>query len=139
LKRVAQDPKFPIGRQDISGHGEFSQDNQLWLRPRAAGATAEFQLPDGLKPGKHKLTLWVVCARDYGIVQWSLNGKPVGPAVDGYSPKVVPKEIDGGVVEIKGGENRLSVKITGKSEKSTGFYAGLDAIRLTPVENRART
>jgi hypothetical protein len=136
LKVVTQDPKYPIGRQDISGHGEFSQDNQLWLRPRAAGATAELKLPESLKPGKYKLTLWVVRSWDYGIVQWSLNGKSVGPAVDGYSPQVVAKETDGGVVEIREGENRLSVKITGKSEKSTGFYAGLDAIRLVPVETK---
>ena len=134
LKLLKQDPKYEIGPQDISGHGQFSRGTQVWLRPTAAGATAEFALPGTLKPGKYNLTLWVVRSWDYGIVEWSLNGRVVAEKIDGYSPEVVAKEVDCGVVEIRPGENRLGVKLTGKNEKSTGFFAGLDALRLASVD-----
>lgn len=133
LKVLSKEPDYPIGAQDISGFGEFSRSSQVWLRPGAAGAKAEFLVPEKVRPGKYQLTLWVVRSWDYGIVQWSLNGKPVTDRIDGYSKEVVAKEVDCGVVEIVPGRNVLSVEIPARSESSTGFYAGLDALRLSPV------
>lgn len=134
LKLVAKSPEYQIGVQDISGHGQFSKGKQVWLRPTATGASAEFLLPAGLKPGRYHLTLWIVKSWDYGIVQWFLNGEPVTEKIDGESPKVVAKEVDCGMVEITAGENRLSVKIPAKSPESKGFFAGLDALKLAPVD-----
>lgn len=134
LKLLSQNPKFEIGEQDISGHGQFSRGKQVWFRATASGATAEFAIPGDVKPGKYRATLWIVCSWDYGIVQWSLNGKPLGDPVDAFSPAVVAKKVDGGVVEIREGENRLDLKIAGKNEKSTGYFAGLDALKLEPVQ-----
>ncbi|MBN1419565.1 MAG: DUF2961 domain-containing protein [Planctomycetes bacterium] len=135
LKLLRKSPEYPIGRQDISGHGpHFSRGTQVWLRPTAAGATADFALPAKVKPGKYRLTLFVVCSWDYGIVEWSLNGNRVAGPIDAQSKEVVSKKVDGGIVEIREGQNVLSIKVTGKSEKSSGFYAGLDALKLEPVK-----
>ncbi len=135
LKLLRQDPKYPIGPQDISGFGgEFSRGKQVWLRPAKSGSMAEFALPRKIKPGKYNLTLWVICSWDYGTVQWSLNGKPLSEPIDSYSPQVVSKKVNCGVVEIQTGQNRLSIKLIGKNEKSTGYFAGLDALKLDRVD-----
>ena len=131
---MAKKPNYPIGVQDISGHGQFSKANQMWLRPTEAGATAEFVVPGEFTPGRYQLTLWLIRSWDYGTVNWSFNGKPVATGVDGYSPRVVAKEIDCGVVEVLSERNKLRFEVTGKADRSTGFYAGIDALRLAPVD-----
>jgi hypothetical protein len=134
LRLLRKEPNFPVGTQDISGHGEFSRGKQVWLRAGKEGSLAEFSLPRSVKAGKYRLTLWAVRSWDYGIVQWSLNGKALGEPIDGYSPEVVSRKVDCGTVEIRPGQNRLAVKLTGKNEKSRGYYAGLDALKLDPLE-----
>lgn len=73
---------------------------------------------------------------DYGQVQLSVNGKPVGAAFDGFAPKVTY----GGLVTLgtttllKGPAwNQICLTVTGKNKDSKNFYVGIDVIKFTPV------
>ncbi len=69
-------------------------------------------------------------ARDYAIVQFSLNGQKIGGPVDFYNPIVTPgDEVDLGEVELKSGDNRLSITVVGANEKAVKNYMfGLDYV-----------
>ncbi len=118
--------------QDMTSFGTgWSGDKQLFWRPPANKALV---LPIYLmKGGKYHLYLRCTKAPDYGIVQFSLNGKDLGAPFDGYAATVVPAdEIDLGVQDLTRGLNRLRILMTGKSDASTNTYFGLDYIRVIP-------
>ena len=75
-------------------------------------------------------------ARDYGIVQFYLDGKKAGEPIDLYNPTVVPTEpISLGTHELTAGEHKLTVEIVGANEKAVKAYMfGLDRIIAMPVK-----
>jgi hypothetical protein len=76
-------------------------------------------------------------ARDYGIVQFSLDDKPLGKPIDLYNS---PDVITSGVVhlgdaELKVGSHRLKIQITGANPfAEQRFLVGLDYIQLKPAK-----
>jgi len=87
--------------------------------------------------GKYEVTAYLTKARDYGVIQFSLDGKPLGKPIDGYEPEKVVSTgpISLGTVELKKGNAVLRVEAVGTNEKSTGIRHmwGLDCIVLKPV------
>jgi hypothetical protein len=71
------------------------------------------------------LTSW-----DYGIVQWSINGQPLGEPLDGYAPALGSRTIRSSPLTLRDGTNELRVVVVGRNPKSQGWNAGLDVIRL---------
>lgn len=71
-------------------------------------------------------------AKDYGIVQFAINGQKAGEPVDFYNDGVViSDEIELGTFELKAGENKLSVTIAGANEKAEKKYmVGIDYLVL---------
>ena len=70
-------------------------------------------------------------ARDYGIVQAKLDGKPVGQPFDGYCRDVARSDrIELGIVELAAGKHELTFEVTGKNPESKGYLVGVDAILL---------
>lgn len=122
-------------RQNLAGFAinKWSNDEHLWLKGERAGAfvEVEFKAP----AGKHRVKLYATKSWDYGIVKFSLNGKPAGKETDLYSGaagKVEPSgAIDLGEIEVGAdGKVKLRVEVVGKNKGSqgTGSYVGLDAV-----------
>jgi hypothetical protein len=68
------------------------------------------------------------------MVQFILDGKPVGEPVDLYSPKSAPKEISLGTIALKAAPFPLSLRNTGRNPSSSGGIVGIDAFILKPLQ-----
>jgi serine/threonine-protein kinase len=137
LKIVGKSSDFPLGPQDLKGfdEGRWSGDAHLWGRPPKAGEWADLEVPVAAD-GNYKVIVYLTKARDYGIIQFSLDGKPLGKPIDGFEPdKVVASgPVDLGTVELKKGTAVLRIEVTGTNEKSVGlrYMWGLDCVVLEP-------
>ena len=129
---VAQPPKDPAGRQDMKNFGnQWSGDAQLFWRNE--GADRELQLKWTATEAATGLKLGLTKARDYGTFEIYLDGKKNGPAVNLYDPRVTRME-HALAVAIQPGPHTLTFKCTGKDERSTRFFFGLDQIDQTGLK-----
>ena len=119
--------------QGMGGFGaDWSGAAQLWWTGAKPGQKLTLALPVAEK-GKYTLKAALTLARDYGIIDVSLDDKPVATGWDGYNgPKVIHSdELDWGTHELSAGEHQLTIKITGKhADAAPGFMVGLDYVRL---------
>jgi len=118
--------------QDIPDY-HWSRDSQLWWRDADVGdkLTLEFNVE---KAGRYKVIANLTKARDYGIVQVSVNGRKSKQAIDRFNTSVAHDAIDLGSFELKKGANRLTVEIVGSNEKAINRHMfGLDYLKLEPV------
>jgi putative membrane-bound dehydrogenase-like protein len=112
--------------------GDWSGASQLWWTGAKPGQKLTLALPVQEK-GKYTLKAALTLARDYGIIDVSLDDKPVATAWDGYNgPKVIHSdELDWGTHELSAGEHQLTFTITGKhADAAPGYMVGLDYVRL---------
>ncbi len=110
-----------------------SSGKQLFLRMPGDKAYATFALPKSLQAGEYTVTLVAVTSWDYGIVQWSLNGRPLGEPLDGYTPAIGCRTIQSVPVTLRAGTNELRVEVKGRNRESGGYNAGLDVLLLQPA------
>ncbi|MBI5396777.1 MAG: DUF2961 domain-containing protein [Verrucomicrobia bacterium] len=118
--------------QELAHFGEgWSDQCHLWWIQAKPGDRLTLAVPVK-EDGKYKLTAQLTKAKDYGIIQLSLDGKKLGGPLDLYNPKVVPTgPLDLGVHELTKGEHRLTLEIIGANEKAVKNYmAGLDYVKL---------
>ncbi len=121
--------------QELSDHsGNWSQDAHLWWTQGQPGNQLELALPVK-QTGKYKLIVALTKARDYGIVQLSLDGQKLGDPIDLYDPEVVPTgRLDLGTHELTAGDHKLVLEIVGANAKAIKSYmAGLDYLKLEPA------
>lgn len=133
LKILAQTGGRPH-EQDLSGfEGRWSGDAHLWWIEARPGDRLELALPVG-RTGRYRLQAALTKAVDYGIVQLTLDGRPLA-TLDLFHPSVVSTgELDLGTHALTAGEHRLGVEIVGANEKALKSYMfGLDYVKLTPV------
>jgi hypothetical protein len=134
LKVLGKSDDMEAGVQDISNFGEFSDNKQMWLRGSQVGSWAELGLPE-VTPGTYKVTILPVTSWDYAIVQVYMNGKKLGQPYDSWTPQVrrgKPIVADG--VVLKGKGDVLRVEAVGKNEESTGYFFGIDALKLEKAQ-----
>lgn len=118
--------------QDMS---RFSADkwcgkSHLWWTGARPGDTLTLQLPP--VTGVVDIDVVLTCAGDYGIVQLSLDDKPLGDPIDLYDTSVVttgvlsfPKQ------SLSGTKHTLGVKIVGANPKAKKSYMfALDYLRI---------
>lgn len=139
LRILKKSGNFEAGPQEMSEFSDeknkWSGDSHLWLRPPNQGAWVDLELPVKAD-GKYRVIVYLTRARDYGIVQFHVNGQPLGKPIDCFQADRVaatgPVEL--GTVELKKGTARLRLEIVGTNEKSVGlrYMAGLDCVRLRP-------
>jgi D-arabinan exo alpha-(1,3)/(1,5)-arabinofuranosidase (non-reducing end) len=134
MKVAGTSGKFDIGPQDMSEFpGKWSGDSHLWIRPDKAGSWVDLELPVA-EGGEYKVIAYLTKARDYGIVQFSLDGKKIGKEIDCFEPEkvVAMGAIELGTVELKKGKAMLRLELVGTNEKSVGlkYMAGLDCVVL---------
>jgi len=124
----------PVVQQMHSwGSSLWSRGEQLFC-PGQDGASVEFAL-DVDRTAPYRVHLYATRAPDYGTVRVLLDGKPLGEALDLYSPTVDPTgEIDMGEASLQAGPHTLRFEVAGKSEASSGYHFGLDAIALRPMD-----
>jgi hypothetical protein len=138
LKISQKSSDFDVSPQDMTpfADGNWSGATHLWGRPSKAGEWADLELPVATS-GRYQVIAYLTKARDYGIVQFHLDGKPLGQAIDCFHSDgvVATGAIDLGVVDLKSGTASLRVEVVGTNAKSDGlrYMWGLDCVVLKPA------
>lgn len=113
----------------------FSRDGHRWWRDGKLGDALVLAVPVAAA-GRYKVTVAMVQADDFAIVQCSLGGGALGAPFDGYSERVQgsgPREL--GIVELPAGDAELRLELIGRNERNKGgMMAGLDYVRLEKLE-----
>lgn len=125
--------------QNMAGFGPgWGGDAQLFWSGIEPGAVLDATFSVSV-PAYYDVYLHLTHAPDYGKVQTQIKGaRPYwenGKPLDGWGPSVKPPGYPiplGGTAgfPLVKGENKLSVKIIGKNEKSSGYLLGIDCIAL---------
>jgi hypothetical protein len=83
------------------------------------------------KAGRFRLRALGTAAPDYGRVRVALDGKTVPRLFDLYCERVTPSgSLELGTHQLAAGRHTLRFTVVGKSEASTNYYFGIDAIDL---------
>ncbi len=113
----------------------WSAGEQLWWTGAKPGERIELEIPVK-EAGRFELQVVFTMARDYGIVQLSLDGERLGPPIDLYN---APDVITTGVLtfgqhDLGQGAHRLGVELVGANPRAQKSYmCGIDFVRLVPV------
>lgn len=122
---------FPLGR--------WHNDDHLWWTGGKPGDRLDLALPVK-SAGRQRVSVVLTRAPDYGIVQFSLDGRKVAGHIDLYSAIVtntVPIPLS--VADLSPGDHTLSVEIVGANEKAAGekHMFGIDRIILESLPDEA--
>jgi hypothetical protein len=115
--------------------GQWSSDGHLFAMDAELGSWVELELPV-LEAGPHQVELFLTRARDYGVLQASIDGAPVGEPIDLWARRGV---LPTGAIEL--GHRELSLdsvlrlEVVGTNERSAPPHHqfGIDGVELTPV------
>jgi hypothetical protein len=122
---------FPVAVQPMKGYGSgtWSGGAQLFCKtPNAASVTLMVPVAAG---GRYRIDVYATLAPDYGVWQASLDGKKLGPPVNGYGPGVFESgRIELGRRRLAKGEHRLTCTVTGRDQSSAGGFLGIDCVDL---------
>ncbi|MCA8978081.1 MAG: DUF2961 domain-containing protein, partial [Planctomycetes bacterium] len=118
--------------QDMSfRENTFSRDGQRWWRDGKPGDTLVLAVPVEAA-GDYRISAAFCMARDYGIVQLTLDDQKLGEPIDGYGEGVTSsgsREL--GTCRLEAGEAMLRVTILGSNENAVPRHMfGLDYLRL---------
>jgi hypothetical protein len=134
--KILNDPAGQVDTQELAhfGTGKWKNNEQLWWTGARPGAKLELALP-AVKPGTYEISVLLTKARDYGIVQLSVNGKKAAEKIDLYNPQVVPTEpISLGVHTLGEGQHKLTVEIVGANPQAVKAYMfGISEVRYKPA------
>jgi hypothetical protein len=112
----------------------WSGDSHLWWTGAKPSDKLTLVLPSFA--GTVDLEVVLTCARDYGIVQLSLDDRPLGDPIDLYHPQVIstgvlsfPKQT------VKGNEHMLVVQLVGANPKADKAYMfAVDYVRIKQTD-----
>lgn len=144
MKVAGKSDGLTVVPQDMRGFAAraWSGEGHLWVQGRKAGDFVEVEIPTGAGPEGRKpvaVTLHATKSWDYGIVRFSINGRPAGEQVDLYSGQQGRAAPTGplklGTFEPRGGKLILRAEVVGGNEKAAGTrsFFGLDCITLSPA------
>ncbi len=111
------------------GPDRWSKNDQIWWTKAKPGDKLTLVFPVE-KAGRYELAVTLTKARDYGIVQLSLDGKKLGEPIDLFNPEVVPTgPVALGTHVLDAGPHKLTVEIVGANPQAVKAYMfGLDRI-----------
>ncbi len=123
----------------------LSNAAQLWFGCARKGDAVELRCPNVLT-GAQKVTIHMSRYPDYGIVQVSIDGRPLGEPIDLYNPAkegpslVITGPIELGTFEPGPREPLVRIELVGTNPQATepGTYFGFDAIVFTPVASEPK-
>jgi tetratricopeptide (TPR) repeat protein len=81
LKVLGKSSDFPLGTKNVdpSWKGQWSAHAHLWGQPSEVGEWADLEVPVPAD-GKYHVIVYLTKARDYGIIQFFLDGQPLDRA-----------------------------------------------------------
>jgi hypothetical protein len=111
----------------------WSNRQQVWFQATRPGDFMEVLLPVGAGE-QYDLSAAMTQAPDYGYVRLSVDGVAVGQVFDGYHAggMVLTGPVQFGSVALAAGRHRLRLTVTDHNPASTGYFAGIDTVTLTP-------
>jgi D-arabinan exo alpha-(1,3)/(1,5)-arabinofuranosidase (non-reducing end) len=123
--------------EKLHGQGEIGPQQldlypgpQLLYRPaEAKGAWLELPFVVTNKEPL-RLLLNLTKSYDFGQYQAYLNGVKLGEVMDGYSPKVINEEFHLLDFWPEPGQYTLRLECVGKNQQSSGYYCGIESLRL---------
>jgi len=131
--KVFNNPVGLAATQDMKGFPsrKWPNNEQLWWTGTKPGAKLELAVPLP-KPGTYELSVILTKAKDYGIVQFHLDGKKIGEPIDLYNLEVVPTEpISLGVHSFGEGPHKLTVEMVGANPRAAKvYYFGISRMNL---------
>jgi hypothetical protein len=86
----------------------------------------------------HRLVLNLTKSYDFGIYRASLNGVPLRDPIDLYSPTVANAEVPLLDFWPEPGRYTLRLECVGKNPQSSGYYLGLESVRLRERRPRVK-
>ncbi|MFC1762075.1 glycoside hydrolase family 172 protein [Planctomycetota bacterium] len=114
--------------------GVWNAGNHLLFKNSQVGDVVEIRIP-ATSPEAERLTLHATRSYDFGILRFSVNGKPAGVEVDLYGAKPVPSgTIKLGSFNPVDNTYLLRVEVIGKNPKSKGTFFGLDCVSLASAQ-----
>lgn len=120
------------GVQHMSGFTDdkWSGGKHLFWTSAKPGDSLEFSLP--ASEAAKELEIVFTCARDYGIVQLALDGKPLGEPIDLYEPKVVTSGVLSFALPKSDAKSRkLTIQIVGANPKAVKSHmVGIDYVKV---------
>jgi hypothetical protein len=133
------DTKITAGQtsaQEMKGFSKdrWSGDKQLFWNGAKPGDRLELEI-DVPTAGEYDVQAVFTMARDYAVIQPSLDGEKLGNAIDLYN---FPDVITTGVLtlgkrKLAAGKHRLALEITGANPSAVpAHFVGLDYLRLAP-------
>lgn len=118
------------GECRVQDNLDFYPKGQLFYKPTSTD-NAWVEIPfDVAKCEPRRLLVKVTRASDYGIYQAYLNGVKIGTPMNLYSARV--SEWEWHLLDFwpKPGHYMLRLECVGKDDRSTGYYLGVESVRL---------
>jgi len=106
----------------------YSGGHQFWVQPCALNAWVDIaiEIP---RAGSYEIVVKYTKSWDYATVQALLDGKPLGPVTDTYSPTVVSADpLTLGKLNLTAGRHVLRFQAVGHNPESKGYLMGIDHI-----------
>ena len=121
--------------QDMSPFPANTWSNKQQLIFKAESASAYVKLRINVPEDKtYNILGRFTKAGDFGRAQHSINGTLLGTAVDLYNNGVIATpEISLGEMFLTKGWHELKVELTGKNNSSSGYFYGLDYLKLHDI------
>jgi hypothetical protein len=113
--------------------GQWSNGRHLFCRARKGGYV-ELAL-EVTRAGEYALNVYFTRARDYGRVQVSVDGQPVGGVFEGYHASLIPSgKVAFGTLHLSETRHRLQFRVVDRHPQSQDYYLGIDCLVLTPMK-----
>jgi hypothetical protein len=126
----ADDKHHGPGNCSVQTNLGFYPAGQLFYQPRESeGAWMEIPF-DVQEKRPCRLLLKITRAEDYGTYRATLNGVPIGQPMDCYSSSVSDWEWHLLDFWPEPGHYTLRLECVGKNARSTGYYLGIESVRL---------
>lgn len=126
----AEDSRHGQGGCFVQSNLGFYPGGQLFYKPEAPEDAWVEMTFDVQEKKPQRLLLSVTRAADYGVYQAYLNGTKVGRPFDLYHDAVTPWEIHLLDFWPEPGKYTLRLECVGKNARSTGYFLGVEAVRL---------
>ena len=119
------------------GSDKWRNDRQLWWTGQDG---AELRIGVSVeKDGDYRIKTRLTTARDYGIVQFYLDGEKLGEPMDLFCADniILTDELVFGPFSLKAGEHVLNVKVVGANPDAIKRYmVGIDYVDVEEVSKK---
>jgi len=122
-----------IGKRDCDYRGQdlgasYSGGHQVWIMPCNLKSWIDFAL-EIPRAGRYEIVVKYTQSWDYGRIQASFDGQPLGPEVDTYAPTVMPGDpVMLGTLDLPAGRHVLRFEAVGHHPQSKGYLMGIDHV-----------